>query len=145
MQDTNWILCMELGFPTWACDGYKAWTAGFQGQGVWTDCSWTETSWTQHCTAIASEGVSCSATCNPQISYLVQSCPADGLARVAANGGTSCGWDGLGDACELPGAAYCDEECAGTGMGCTRADCDFYANVLATDVSVCKLSGSFIL
>ena len=46
-----------------------------------------------------------------------------------------CGWDGLGDACELPGAVYCDEECVGTGMGCTSSDCDFYANVLATDVS----------
>ena len=36
---------------------------------------------------------------------------------------------------ELPGAGYCDEECAGTGMGCTAFDCDFYAEAITTGVS----------
>jgi len=27
VQDMAEIQCMELGFPVWACDGYKAWTA----------------------------------------------------------------------------------------------------------------------
>ena len=67
--------------------------------------------------------------------YLVETCPAVGLQRVTDNGGVPCGWDGLNDPCELPGAAYCDEECAGTGMGCTAFDCDFYAEAITTGAS----------
>ena len=64
--------------------------------------------------------------------YLVDSCPETGLQRVTDNGGVPCGWDGLNDPCELPGHGHCDEECVGTGMGCTAFDCDFYAEAITT-------------
>ena len=40
-QDIAEMLCLELGYPNWACDSYRTWFGWQQDEGRWLNCDWT--------------------------------------------------------------------------------------------------------
>lgn len=139
-EDIMVMTCLDIGWPTWGCEGYRWWTQQRQAEGLFTNCDWTPPSWQQHCEAACNDHFWCASTCDPEIPFFAEggtiagACDDTGRSR---NDGfdSTCGWQGDFSAprCDLPATGtYCDEDCAAE-QGCNEDDCAILAWVATDD------------